>query len=50
MYTLEEMKEMLSNWESQLEQQGNYADSRLIQKIFNMKKAIAGVEHEQSKS
>lgn len=43
MYTLEEMKEMLANWEAQLVTQGNYADARLYQKISNMKRAIAEV-------
>ncbi len=40
MYSLEEMQQMLSDWEAKAQSQAPYFDARLLAKIANMKKAI----------
>ena len=40
MYSLEEMKQMLSDWEAKAQSQAPYFDARLLSKIANIKQAI----------
>jgi len=40
MYTIEELQKMLKSWEKHLEEQGNYADARLLSKIANLKREL----------
>ena len=40
MYSLEEMQQMLSDWEAKAQSQAPYFDARLLSKIANIKQAI----------
>jgi hypothetical protein len=40
MYSLEEMQQMLADWEAKSQSQAPYFDARLLSKIANIKKAI----------
>lgn len=40
MYSIEEMKQMLADWEAKAQTQAPYFDARLLSKIANIKKAI----------